>query len=149
MTMATVGVHDSLHNQPYQQQSNTPTPQQYNTTAMRSPPHHQFPIPYRIDFTEENKGRHLDATKRKITWKFGFVHPPSVFPHLYDGDGDAKTYTGYRSENVERWNSDKKSVGVECRGREHEIVLVWSLVSGKAHVSVLVLIYMCSSCFQE
>lgn len=26
------------------------------------------------------------------------------------------------------------AVGVDCRGREHEIVLVWSLVSGKAHV---------------
>ena len=97
---------------------------------MRAPPHHQFPIPYRIDFTEENKGRHLDATKRKITWKFGFVHPPSVFPHLYDGD----EYTGYRVESVGRWGGEK-SVGVECRGREHEIVLVWSLVSGKAHVS--------------
>ncbi|KAL7488994.1 hypothetical protein ACHAW6_015306 [Cyclotella cf. meneghiniana] len=28
-----------------------------------------------------------------------------------------------------------ESVGVDCRGREHEITLLWSLVSGKAHLT--------------
>eukprot|EP00956_Cyclotella_meneghiniana_P017040 scaffold27496_cov36-Cyclotella_meneghiniana.AAC.1 len=104
---------------------------------MRNKPRHAFPIPYQVDFTEENKGRHLDTTKRKITWKFGFAHPPSVFPHLYDGE----EYVGYREEGVvDAVGGDatdaSAAVGVDCRGREHEIVLIWSLVSGKAHLYV-------------
>lgn len=92
---------------------------------------HAFPVPYAVDFTEENKGRHLDSTKRKITWKFGFAHPPAIFPHLYNGD----EYVGFSDERADLAQEGK--VGVDCRGREHEIVLVWSLVSGKAHVSLV------------
>jgi hypothetical protein len=92
-----------------------------------NPPRHAFPIPYQVDFTEENKGRHLDSTKRKIVWKFGFAHPPAIFPHLFDGE----EYVGYREGRSE----EATKMGVDCRGREHEVVLVWSLVSGKAHVS--------------
>ena len=52
------------------------------------PPNKVFPVPYQVDFTVESKGRHLDSTKRKLIWKFGFAHPPSVFPHMYDADGN-------------------------------------------------------------
>ena len=114
---------------------------------MRNKPRHAFPIPYQVDFTEENKGRHLDTTKRKITWKFGFAHPPSVFPHLYDGE----EYVSYREEGVDAVGGDatdaSAAVGVDCRGREHEIVLIWSLVSGKAHVSCLILSTLFASLF--
>ena len=47
---------------------------------------------------------------------------------------------GYREEGVDAVGRDASAaVGVDCRGREHEIVLIWSLVSGKAHVSCLIL----------
>eukprot|EP00804_Cyclotella_cryptica_P006497 CCRYP_012785-RB/>CCRYP_012785-RB protein AED:0.04 eAED:0.04 QI:155/1/1/1/1/1/3/119/577 len=92
-------------------------------------PRHIFPIPYQVDFTEENKGRHLDSTKRKICWKFGFAHPPAIFPHLFD---ENENYVGYREGVL----GGEAKVGVDCRGREHEITLLWSLVSGKAHLYV-------------
>ena len=64
-------------------------------------PHHprpnvMFDIPYQVDFKVESKGRHLDITKRKLTWKFGFAHPPAVFPHLHDED---ENYVGPRSND--------------------------------------------------
>ena len=91
-----------------------------------------LPSAFQVDFTEENKGRHLDSTKRKISWKFGFAHPPAIFPHLFDDD---ENYVGYR----EGFLGGETKVGVDCRGREHEITLMWSLISGKAHVSSLYL----------
>ena len=98
----------------------------------RQPPRHPFPIPYAVDFTTESKGRHLDSTKRKISWKFGFAHPPTIFPHLFDNNEE---YVGYK-EGCDEGRVSGKKLGVDCRGREHEIVLVWSLVSGKAHIYV-------------
>ena len=100
-------------------------------TTAHQLPKKAFPLPYQVDFIAENKGRKGTNTKRKLVWKFGFAHPPAVFPHLYDenenyiGDKDGKSNTSY---------TEKK--GVECRGREHEIVLTWSLLTGKAHIYV-------------
>mmetsp|Transcript_1110 Transcript_1110/g.1505 ORF Transcript_1110/g.1505 Transcript_1110/m.1505 type:complete len:521 (-) Transcript_1110:153-1715(-) len=92
-----------------------------------------FPIPYQVDFTAESKGRHLDSTKRKITWKFGFAHPPSVFPHLYDKD---ENYIGETNNGTPSNDDAHHKKGAECRGREHEIILVWSILTNKAHIYV-------------
>ena len=86
-------------------------------------------MPYQIDFQVDNKGRHLDSTKRKIVWKFGFAHPPTVFPHLYDKDEN------YMGENAPDECAPHRK-GAECRGREHEIILVWSILTNKAHIYV-------------
>lgn len=92
-----------------------------------------FPIPYQVDFTAESKGRHLDSTKRKITWKFGFAHPPCVFPHLFDKD---ENYIGENTNGTPSNDHVPHKKGAECRGREHEIILVWSILTNKAHIYV-------------
>mmetsp|Transcript_25413 Transcript_25413/g.50991 ORF Transcript_25413/g.50991 Transcript_25413/m.50991 type:complete len:523 (+) Transcript_25413:204-1772(+) len=96
-----------------------------------SRPSKVFPVPYQVDFTAESKGRHLDSTKRKITWKFGFAHPPAIFPHLFDKD---ENYIGENGNPSTDDTPHKK--GTECRGREHEIILVWSILTNKAHIYV-------------
>ncbi len=100
---------------------------------MSPPASKVFPIPYQIDFTVESKGRHLDSTKRKITWKFGFAHPPSVFPHLFDKD---ENYIGENNNGTPSNDDAPHKKGAECRGREHEIILVWSILTNKAHIYV-------------
>lgn len=102
-----------------------------NNTMSR--PSKVFPIPYQIDFTAESKGRHLDSTKRKLTWKFGFAHPPSVFPHLFDED---ENYIGDGNGTPSNDSNAPHKKGAECRGREHEIILVWSILTNKAHIYV-------------
>lgn len=95
------------------------------------PPNKVFPVPYQVDFTVESKGRHLDSTKRKLIWKFGFAHPPSVFPHMYDADENYRCDGGGGGPS-----DDNPKRGIECRGREHEVILTWSLLTGKAHIYV-------------
>ena len=96
--------------------------------SAEQPPQRVFPIPYQVDFISETKGRHVDATKRKLSWKFGFAHPAAVFPHLHDADG---TYTG--GGGVPN-DSDIAKKGIECRGREHEIIVTWSILTSKVHI---------------
>lgn len=61
-------------------------------------------IPYQIDFNTTGVGKHIRQTKRHCTWRFGFIHIPSLL--------DNKT-------------------GVACRGIELEVQLVWSVTSRK------------------
>lgn len=63
----------------------------------------RFPV-YQIDFTSVASGKHIASTKRRIRWRFGFP-------------------------NVEALNNGKH--GTDCRGEEHEVVVVWSITSGK------------------
>lgn len=63
---------------------------------------------YQIDYTNESVGKLISSSKRRVTWKFGF--------------------------------SDRKAIatgrtGPDCRGEEHEIVMVWSVVSGKCRIT--------------
>eukprot|EP00581_Thalassiosira_minuscula_P013285 CAMPEP_0183712026 /NCGR_PEP_ID=MMETSP0737-20130205/7308_1 /TAXON_ID=385413 /ORGANISM="Thalassiosira miniscula, Strain CCMP1093" /LENGTH=609 /DNA_ID=CAMNT_0025940601 /DNA_START=374 /DNA_END=2203 /DNA_ORIENTATION=+ len=103
-----------------------------------------FPVPYQVDFTAESKGRHLDSTKRKLTWKFGFAHPPSVFPHLFDANENyigetndgAPNNSSIAPHNNPAPESANLKQGTECRGREHEIILTWSILTGKVHIYV-------------
>mmetsp|Transcript_27440 Transcript_27440/g.58273 ORF Transcript_27440/g.58273 Transcript_27440/m.58273 type:complete len:386 (+) Transcript_27440:360-1517(+) len=60
--------------------------------------------PYQINFRAKRAGKRITATKRRITFQFGFSSASAI-----------------ASGRVEK----------ECRGEEHEIVLVWSHISGK------------------
>jgi hypothetical protein len=62
---------------------------------------------YQIDCQMTKKGKMFAATKRRVYWKFGFANQVA----LRDGLS-----------------------GQDCRGEEHEIVLVWSVTSGKQFV---------------
>lgn len=59
---------------------------------------------YHIDMVAASSGKHVAATKRRVRWRFGIANPESI---------------------------EAGKTGVECRGREHEVTLVWSLTSGK------------------
>jgi hypothetical protein len=59
---------------------------------------------YQVDCVTENKGKFVSSTKRRIRWRFGFADQQAM-------------------------QAGKK--GTDCRGAEHEVVLVWSLTSGK------------------
>lgn len=66
----------------------------------------QYPS-YQVDFVAQNTGRRVALTKRRVRWRFGF---PS-----------AEALEGGKT-------------GIEARGEEHEVSLVWSLTSGKKSV---------------
>lgn len=60
--------------------------------------------PYQINYRAKRSGKHITVTKRRVAFQFGFADPSPVAAGL--------------SEN-------------ECRGEEHEVILIWSHVSGK------------------
>ena len=63
--------------------------------------------PYQINYRSKRAGKHISASKRRITFQFGFSSASAI-----------------KSGRTE----------VECRGEEHEVVLVWSHMTGKRHV---------------
>ncbi|GAX10578.1 hypothetical protein FisN_14Lh078 [Fistulifera solaris] len=62
---------------------------------------------YQIDFTAAAAGKRVAATKRRIRWRFGFPNKQALAQGLS---------------------------GTDCRGEEHEIVVVWSVTSGKRQI---------------
>jgi len=60
--------------------------------------------PYQINYRAKRAGKHITASKRRITFQFGFSNARAIASGLTGG---------------------------ECRGEEHEIVLIWSHASGK------------------
>mmetsp|Transcript_24461 Transcript_24461/g.40007 ORF Transcript_24461/g.40007 Transcript_24461/m.40007 type:complete len:537 (+) Transcript_24461:179-1789(+) len=62
---------------------------------------------YRLHFSCEHIGKYRSYTKRIIKWQFGFT-------------------------NLQAAREGKR--GVECRGEEHEVVLIWSVKSGKTRL---------------
>jgi len=64
---------------------------------------------YQVDWMNEASGKRLSASKRKIRFRFGF----SDIAALQAG-----------------------ATGPACRGEEHEVLLVWSLTSGKKLVTM-------------
>ena len=66
-------------------------------------------IPYYIDYNVKNKSKTIGVSKKSITFKFGFANTKAI---------------------------DDGLVGAHCRGSEHEVVFVWSLNSGKRHVTL-------------
>ena len=60
--------------------------------------------PYQINYLAKRAGKRISASKRRITFQFGFSSAYAIASGL---------------------------AGVDCRGEEHEIVLVWSHITGK------------------
>lgn len=65
--------------------------------------------PYQVDYTHVVAGKHFSSTKRRVRFVFGF-------------SSDAALRLGCK--------------GPDCRGDEHEVVLVWSCASGKQLVQL-------------
>ncbi|CAJ1966724.1 unnamed protein product [Cylindrotheca closterium] len=64
---------------------------------------------YQIDFSVADAGKRVASTKRRIRWRFGFPNPSAL---------------------------EQGATGTECRGEEHDIVVVWSITSGKRQISM-------------
>lgn len=64
-------------------------------------------MPYAIDAELCNKGRRFPATKRRVKFSFGFGNMEAISNGLSSSD---------------------------CRGEEHQVVMIWSLTSGKQRV---------------
>jgi hypothetical protein len=85
----------------------------------RRHPHHRAPPPppskfdlrlnppYQIDFANVAAGKTIAATKRRVRFRFGFSNKEAL---------------------------EQGKIGVDCRGEEHEVVIVISALSGKRHV---------------
>lgn len=61
-------------------------------------------ILYQIDCCSAASGKTVCATKRRVRWRFGTTNPSAL---------------------------ENGAVGVECRGRESDILFSWSITSGK------------------
>jgi hypothetical protein len=59
---------------------------------------------YQIDMTTASTGKLVAQSKRRVRWRFGFSNKEAIA-----GGG----------------------TGTDCRGEEHEVILIWSLTSGK------------------
>eukprot|EP00814_Leptocylindrus_danicus_P001131 CAMPEP_0116029254 /NCGR_PEP_ID=MMETSP0321-20121206/16030_1 /TAXON_ID=163516 /ORGANISM="Leptocylindrus danicus var. danicus, Strain B650" /LENGTH=525 /DNA_ID=CAMNT_0003503595 /DNA_START=21 /DNA_END=1598 /DNA_ORIENTATION=- len=59
---------------------------------------------YQIDFSAVAAGKRVASTKRRVRWRFGFANAAAL---------------------------EAGKTGMECRGEEHDITLVWSITSGK------------------
>lgn len=66
----------------------------------------RFPV-YQIDFQAVAAGKTIASTKRKIRWRFGFPNKQAL--------AAGRT-------------------GIDCRGEEHDVVVIWSITSGKRQV---------------
>lgn len=64
---------------------------------------------YQVDWMNEASGKRLSASKRKIRFRFGFSDTAAL---------------------------QAGASGPACRGEEHEVLLVWSLTSGKKLVTM-------------
>jgi len=62
---------------------------------------------YQVDHSVTSAGKNFSMTKRRVSWKYGTANHDAI---------------------------NSGAVGVDCRGSEHEIILVWSIVSGKRYI---------------
>eukprot|EP00548_Thalassiothrix_antarctica_P009775 CAMPEP_0194158864 /NCGR_PEP_ID=MMETSP0152-20130528/77514_1 /TAXON_ID=1049557 /ORGANISM="Thalassiothrix antarctica, Strain L6-D1" /LENGTH=627 /DNA_ID=CAMNT_0038868369 /DNA_START=90 /DNA_END=1973 /DNA_ORIENTATION=+ len=62
---------------------------------------------YAIDFSAQAAGKRIATTKRRIRWRWGYTNQEAL--------------TGGK-------------IGTECRGEEHDVILVWSVTSGKRQI---------------
>ena len=82
-------------------------PSSSNSTALtkrHQPKHPTHNPPYQINYRSKRCGKHITATKRRITFQFGFSNPTAL---------------------------QQSKTGTDCRGEEHTVVLIWSHMSGK------------------
>jgi len=64
---------------------------------------------YQLDFQSVASGKRVASTKRRVRWRFGFANQQAIESGLS---------------------------GIDCRGEEHEIEIIWSLTSGKRYVKM-------------
>ncbi|EJK69349.1 hypothetical protein THAOC_09404 [Thalassiosira oceanica] len=76
-----------------------------------STPHYDLAInpPYQVNYRAKRAGKTISCTKRRITFKFGFSSREAILSGATEG---------------------------EARGTEHEVVLIWSHISGKRQLSI-------------
>lgn len=65
---------------------------------------YRFPSIYQIDFNVVASGKYIAMSKRRIQWRFGFTNKEAL---------------------------DAGETGTACRGEEHEVIIMWSVASGK------------------
>src|SRR5210317_704205 len=77
-----------------------------SSTSVSQAPRYDLSLnpPYQINYRAKRAGKHISASKRRITFQFGFSSASAI-----------------RSGKTE----------VDCRGEEHEVVLIWSHITGK------------------
>mmetsp|Transcript_69095 Transcript_69095/g.102675 ORF Transcript_69095/g.102675 Transcript_69095/m.102675 type:complete len:612 (+) Transcript_69095:121-1956(+) len=68
----------------------------------------RFPV-YQMDFTSVAAGKRIATSKRRVKWRFGFSNADAI---------------------------DAGQTGTSCRGREHDVTIVWSISSGKRLILV-------------
>jgi len=80
-------------------------------TNSASTPHYDLAInpPYQVNYRAKRAGKTISCTKRRITFKFGFSSREAIMSGATEGD---------------------------ARGAEHEVVLIWSHISGKRQLFV-------------
>jgi len=61
-------------------------------------------LPYKVDFSTSSVGKYIKQSKKKCSWRWGFAHIPSI---------------------------ESGKTDVECRGKEMELTLIWSVTSGR------------------
>lgn len=66
----------------------------------------RYPV-YQIDFQAVASGKMIASSKRKVRWRFGFPNQQAL---------------------------SAGRTGADCRGEEHDIVIIWSVTSGKRQV---------------
>ena len=64
--------------------------------------------PYQIEFKVINQGKQISASKRTLHYRFGFANAAAM--------AQGRT-------------------GIDCRGEEHDIVVLWSITGGKRSIS--------------
>eukprot|EP00934_Nitzschia_sp_Nitz4_P009240 Nitzschia sp. Nitz4//scaffold1_size375055//111666//112817//NITZ4_000244-RA/size375055-processed-gene-0.425-mRNA-1//-1//CDS//3329540949//9230//frame0 len=63
--------------------------------------------PYQVDYTVKNTSKTFGFSKKRISFKFGIANPDALAQGLS---------------------------GAHCRGSEHEVILIWSLNTGKRQI---------------
>jgi len=76
--------------------------------AARKPQQQAHHTAYQVDFVAVNCGKIVKSSKRKIRFRYGYSDPQAL--------DDGKT-------------------GQDCRGSEHEILVIWSISSGKQAIA--------------
>mmetsp|Transcript_37683 Transcript_37683/g.53140 ORF Transcript_37683/g.53140 Transcript_37683/m.53140 type:complete len:246 (+) Transcript_37683:73-810(+) len=81
-------------------------------STVRAPPSHFLESrakqpAYSIGYHAESTGQRVSMTKRRVRWRFGFANAEAL---------------------------ERGAQGVACRGEEHEVILIWSVSSGKHQV---------------
>lgn len=62
-----------------------------------------------MDFAAVAAGKRVSSTKRKIRWRFGYANQQALANGL---------------------------TGTDCRGEEHDVIIIWSITSGKRNISM-------------